>query len=276
MAGRTPARAAQPASRPSSGWCITAAGRATPAWSIPALPEKLAAYAGAVARRYPWIDHYTPVNEPCTTARFCGLYGLWYPHQQSDAGLCARAAQPVQGRGAVDAGHPRRQSQAKLVQTDDLGKTYSTPEMAGPGALLQRPPLARPWDLLCGMVGENHALWRYLRAAAPAKTSCCWFSDHPCPPDIIGVNYYVTSERWLDHRGERYPQQEIGAVPRHTPTSWPRALATPRPGIGAAAGRSLGALRPAAGRHRSAHRRQPRRPVALAAGDLAGRQRSAT
>ena len=23
---------------------------------------------------------YTPINEPLTTARFCGLYGLWYPH----------------------------------------------------------------------------------------------------------------------------------------------------------------------------------------------------
>src|SRR4051794_2868661 len=40
----------------------------------PEFPEKLAAFAGAVARRYPWIDLYTPVNEPLTTARFSGLY----------------------------------------------------------------------------------------------------------------------------------------------------------------------------------------------------------
>ena len=26
--------------------------------------------------RYPWIDAYTPVNEPLTTARFSGLYGI--------------------------------------------------------------------------------------------------------------------------------------------------------------------------------------------------------
>ncbi|HEX9918834.1 MAG TPA: family 1 glycosylhydrolase, partial [Pyrinomonadaceae bacterium] len=46
----------------------------------PAFPEKLAEYARAVAARYPWVDAYTPVNEPLTTARFSGLYGHWYPH----------------------------------------------------------------------------------------------------------------------------------------------------------------------------------------------------
>ncbi len=30
----------------------------------PSFPEKLASYAGEVARRYPWITDYTPVNEP--------------------------------------------------------------------------------------------------------------------------------------------------------------------------------------------------------------------
>ncbi|HEX8313937.1 MAG TPA: family 1 glycosylhydrolase, partial [Flavisolibacter sp.] len=40
----------------------------------------LAAYAKKVAEKFPWLEHYTPVNEPLTTARFCGLYGHWYPH----------------------------------------------------------------------------------------------------------------------------------------------------------------------------------------------------
>jgi dTDP-4-dehydrorhamnose reductase len=43
----------------------------------PRFPERLAAYARAVAERYPWVDAYTPVNEPLTTARFSALYGHW-------------------------------------------------------------------------------------------------------------------------------------------------------------------------------------------------------
>ena len=46
----------------------------------PDFPNKLAKYAKAVAKKFPWLEYYTPVNEPLTTARFSGLYGLWYPH----------------------------------------------------------------------------------------------------------------------------------------------------------------------------------------------------
>ncbi|MET1110358.1 MAG: family 1 glycosylhydrolase, partial [Allosphingosinicella sp.] len=46
----------------------------------PDFARKLADYAARVAERYPWIETWTPVNEPLTTARFSGLYGHWYPH----------------------------------------------------------------------------------------------------------------------------------------------------------------------------------------------------
>jgi dTDP-4-dehydrorhamnose reductase len=36
-------------------------------------PELLAEYAGKVALNFPWLEYYTPVNEPLTTARFSGL-----------------------------------------------------------------------------------------------------------------------------------------------------------------------------------------------------------
>src|ERR671933_2492841 len=49
----------------------------------PRFPERLAAYARTVAERYPWVEDWTPVNEPLTTARFACLYGHWYPHQRS-------------------------------------------------------------------------------------------------------------------------------------------------------------------------------------------------
>ena len=50
----------------------------------PLFPEKFCIYARAVAERYPWVENYTPVNEPLTTARFSGLYGHWYPHGKSE------------------------------------------------------------------------------------------------------------------------------------------------------------------------------------------------
>jgi dTDP-4-dehydrorhamnose reductase len=197
-----------------------------------AFPEQLAEYAGAVAARYPWLEYYTPVNEPCTTARFACLYGLWYPHGRDDRGfvqaLLNQCRAVVLAMRAIRAVNPH----AKLVQTDDLGKTYGTPEMANVADFYnERRWLA--WDLLCGMVGPQHALWRYLLDSGAGEDELLWFRANPCPPDVIGVNYYVTSERWLDHRPERYPEHHRGMADGRpcADIEASRVLATPTPGI---------------------------------------------
>jgi dTDP-4-dehydrorhamnose reductase len=177
----------------------------------PGFAPALAAYAGAVAARYPWIDHYTPVNEPLTTARFSALYGYWYPHARSDSAFIAAVINQCRGTvlamQAIRAVNPA----AKLVQTDDLGKTWGTAPMAAVTAFYnERRWLA--WDLLCGRVDQRHPLWTYLLKHGTAPEDLLWFQDHPCPPDIIGVNYYVTSERWLDDRVEHYPFMTPGDI----------------------------------------------------------------
>ncbi len=198
----------------------------------PAFAPRLADYAGAVAARYPWISLYTPVNEPLTTARFAALYGAWYPHARDDASF-VRAVM-IQCRGIVLAMQAIRRinPDARLLQTDDLGKTYGTPQMS---ALVdyynERRWLA--WDLLCGHVGPGHALWQDLLATGIPEREFAWFREHPCTPDLIGVNYYITSERWLDHRIERYPETHVGRYRGHTLADMeaPRAFAVPTPGI---------------------------------------------
>ena len=37
------------------------------------------------------------------------------------------------------------------------------------------------------------------------------FQDEPCPPDILGCDYYVTSERFLDDRLALYPPEQWGS-----------------------------------------------------------------
>ena len=198
----------------------------------PAFPDQLAEYAGAVAARYPWVEHYTPVNEICTTARFSGLAGVWYPHGGDEAtfirALLIQCRATVLSMRAIRAVNPG----AKLVQTDDLSKTYGTPEMQDIANYFnERRWLA--WDLLCGMVDTGHKLWDYLLDSGATADELRWFRENPCPPDVIGVNYYVTSERWLDHRPERYPEshRHVYRGVAHADIEAPRALATPTPGI---------------------------------------------
>jgi dTDP-4-dehydrorhamnose reductase len=218
---------------PIAGLVHHGSGPAHTSLAHPSFATGLAEYAGAVAQRYPWLTDYTPVNEPLTTARFSGLYGLWYPHGRSDdaflRALLVQCRATVLAMQAIRAVNP----QARLIQTDDLGKSYGTAPMHKLRDFYNaRRWLA--WDLLCGRVGPDYHLWPYLTSTGIAPADILWFRDHPCPPDLIGVNYYVTSERWLDHRPERYPPQFRGMADGKpcADIETARVLATPTAGIG--------------------------------------------
>ncbi len=199
----------------------------------PDFATQLAQFAGAVAQRYPWLEYYTPVNEPLTTARFSGLYGVWYPHGKDDRifiqALLNQCRAVVLSMQAIRKINPAE----KLVQTDDLGKTYSTPAMADVAEFYNHRRWLS-WDLLCGMVDEGHVLWDYLVSHGAEPADLLWFRDNRCPPDIMGINYYITGERWLDERVERYPERYVGGYleRRFADIETARVLATPTPGIG--------------------------------------------
>jgi beta-glucosidase/6-phospho-beta-glucosidase/beta-galactosidase len=56
----------------------------------PAFPVLFARYAGAFARRYPWVQHFTPVNEIFVCASFSALRG-WWNECESSEGAFVRA-----------------------------------------------------------------------------------------------------------------------------------------------------------------------------------------
>jgi dTDP-4-dehydrorhamnose reductase len=174
----------------------------------------LAEYAGEVARRFPWIDHYTPVNEPLTTARFCGLYGIWHPHERSDRSFCRILINECRATILAMQAIWKINPAAKLVQTEDLGIIHSTPLLKYQADFENE----RRWlsiDLLCGKVNASHALWTYLLDSGIAPGELAFFHDHACPPDVLGFNHYLTSERYLDENLADYPQEFWGGNGNH-------------------------------------------------------------
>lgn len=172
-------------------------------------PGQLARFAGAVARRYPWIADFTPVNEPLTTARFSGLYGHWYPHRRGDREYVRALLNQM--RGVVLAMRAIREAipEARLVQTEDCGRTFGTGAAAAQAAH-EADRRWLPWDLLAGRVDDRHPLHGYLRRSGmTADEEACFLESH-CPPDLLGLNYYLTSDRYLDDRVDRYPAAAHG------------------------------------------------------------------
>jgi beta-glucosidase/6-phospho-beta-glucosidase/beta-galactosidase len=168
----------------------------------------LARFAGEVAQRYPWVTDWTPVNEPLTTARFSALYGHWYPHARDE---------PTFWRALLNQIDAVRLSMrairdvipgARLVQTEDFGVTYGTEPCA---AQVRHENLRRlaTWDLLEGRVGPSHGLHARVAQLGLAGRLAAIAADS-CPADVIGLNHYATSDRFLDHRLDRYPPHRHG------------------------------------------------------------------
>jgi dTDP-4-dehydrorhamnose reductase len=201
----------------------------------PEFPEHFARFAARFAERFAWVDAYVPVNEPLTTARFAGLYGWWYPHGRDIRTmgmiLLNELRATVLGMRAIRERNPS----ALLIQNEDVPTILSTPRLAAQAAYEND----RRWltfDLLFGELTPERPMWRRLVEGGVPKEELEWFLANPMPPDIVGVDHYITSDRFLDEDLARYPARahsrnddleyaDIEAV---------RVTAHPPPGIEAA------------------------------------------
>ena len=97
------------------------------------------------------------------------------------------------------------QPAAELIYTEDGGNIFGTAELEA----FREEREARRWlgtDLLCGLVTTTHPLYGFLLEHGIPAAEIGWFEANPCPPSILGFNYYPTSDRFLDHRVELYPE----------------------------------------------------------------------
>ncbi|MEG3155975.1 family 1 glycosylhydrolase [Sphingomonas sp. RB1R13] len=188
-----------------------------PAWSNPddpLWPTQLAAYAAAVARRYSWIEDWVPVNEPVTTARFTNLYGHWYPHRRRMSAMLLALTTECEAIAAAMRAVRTVNPAARLIVTDDYGHVFSTDIMAYQAAHENE----RRWlglDLLTGRVRKGHPFWEWMIQDGVAQARLEAFHDGAAAPNLIGLDHYLTSERFLDHRTSLYPDIIPGDNGRH-------------------------------------------------------------
>jgi dTDP-4-dehydrorhamnose reductase len=203
------ARLRELAIRPIVGLVHHGSGPACTSLLDDAFPQKLAVFARAVAERYPWVQDFTPVNEPLTTARFSALYGLWYPHTATPRDFARALINQCRGIAAAMRAIREVIPSARLLQTEDVGTVFSTPSLSYQAAFENE----RRWlslDLILGRVTPEHPIWNYLIGSGVSARELELLALRACAPDTIGINYYVTSDRFLDERLERYPRRTHG------------------------------------------------------------------
>jgi dTDP-4-dehydrorhamnose reductase len=169
----------------------------------------LAAHAALAAARYPQVRDWTPVNEPLTTARFSALYGHWYPHRRDERDFWLALLNQVDATRLSMVEIRARIPGARLIQTEDLGHTAATPERAGQAAFDNERRWAS-WDLLAGRMLPDHPMWNRL-VDLGFEDRLRAIGASPCVPDVLGLNHYLTSDRFLDHRLDLHPATSHGA-----------------------------------------------------------------
>lgn len=165
----------------------------------PAFPQLLAEYAGHVARAFPWVRRWTPINEPLTTARFATLYGLWYPNRAEDhpafgAAIANEALGILLAMERIRAAVPG----AELVITEDLQRFTAADAPVGAYVAHKRERMYLSLELVMGRVVPGHALYAYLTETCNVpRARLREIAERAAPPGLVGFNYYPHSERYL-------------------------------------------------------------------------------
>jgi len=160
----------------------------------PEFPALFREYAAAFAARYPWIRHYTPVNEMYVCAKFSALYG-WWNEQARDlrsyvTALKHLARANVQAMHAILALRP----DALFVQSESSEYFHA----AGPDAVAEaeRRNGLRFLSLDFNYGRPLDAVQReFVLANGMTPAECRFFEEHALRGHcILGSDYYVTNE----------------------------------------------------------------------------------
>jgi dTDP-4-dehydrorhamnose reductase len=164
----------------------------------PAFAERFAAYAERVARRFPWVRRWTPINEPLTTARFATLYGVWYPNRRDDRAFGRAMFHQTRAQQLAMERIRRIVPDAQFILTDDLQRfTAADPGVQGYVAFL-RERVFLSVELVAGRVDDRHPLFAFLRdACGVTEPEFALMRAQATPPDLVAFDHYVHSERFV-------------------------------------------------------------------------------
>jgi beta-glucosidase/6-phospho-beta-glucosidase/beta-galactosidase len=174
-----------------------------------AWPELFAAYARAFALRYRHIRFYTPVNEIYVAATFSARYGWWNERLTSDRAFVT--ALHNLARANVLAMHAILEVNPRAIFILSESSEYHHPRRPACAAaayiLNQRRFLSL--DLTFGQP-VTFDMYEYLMDNGMTREEYHWFCNHHrkeyC---VMGTDYYVTNEHFVNDDGSIAPSGEI-------------------------------------------------------------------
>jgi len=175
----------------------------------PDFPALFAQYAGDFARRFPWVQLYTPVNEMYICAEFSALYGWWNEQLQSDQAFVTALKYIVKANVLAMHAILAVRPDALFIQSESSEYFHaSNPEAIKPAELLNAKRFLS-LDLNYGRRVDSD-MYEYLLDNGMTRAEYHFFLDnnlkHQC---IMGNDYYRTNEHRVRPDGSTTASGEI-------------------------------------------------------------------
>src|SRR5205823_12889657 len=161
------------------------------------------------ARRFPWVQLYTPVNEMFVCAVFSGRYGWWNEQLTTDQGFVTALKHLVRGNVLAMERILTVREDAIFVQSESSEFFHAFgAEAIGPAELLNSERYLS-LDLNYGRRVDSE-MFEYLMDNGMTRDEYHFFLNHRLKHHcIMGNDYYVTNEHFVHHDGSTEASGEI-------------------------------------------------------------------
>jgi len=175
----------------------------------PDFPELFADYAGEFARRFPWVQLYTPVNEMFVCAAFSASYGWWNEQLSSDQAFVTALKHIVKANVLAMQRILTIRPDAIFIQSESSEYFHAENPLAIKPAEIQNARRFLSLDLNYGRRVDS-GMYEFLLDNGMTRDEYHFFINsnlkHHC---IMGNDYYVTNEHRVSPDGSTRPSGEV-------------------------------------------------------------------
>ncbi|HEV8378491.1 MAG TPA: family 1 glycosylhydrolase [Tepidisphaeraceae bacterium] len=163
----------------------------------PEMPIHFASYAGAVAKRYPWVRAYTPVNEIYVASRNSGWDGLWNERLSTERGFVTAMKHLVAANLLASAAIVRHRPNAIIVQSESAEYTHHVAAAPSHKVKLRNKLVFLSLDLMYSKAPDADVLM-FLLDNGMTRDEFMWFmKSAPAGFQIMGNDYYGENEKLM-------------------------------------------------------------------------------
>ncbi|MDB6022666.1 MAG: glycosyl hydrolase family protein [Pedosphaera sp.] len=184
----------------------------------PDFPELFADYAWDFARRYKWIQLYTPVNEMLITALFSARYGWWNEQLKDDHAFVTALKHIVRANIMAMNAILQVRNDAIFIQSEASEYFHAENPAAIKPAEINNAERFLSLDLNYGRRVSSE-MYEFLLDNGMTREEYHFFLRHNLKRNcVMGNDYYISNEHRVAPDGNTYPSGEVfgyGEITRH-------------------------------------------------------------